>query len=103
MQMSHALSLDRLPVGRIARITSIDWAQLDPSEARRLREFGLYEGMEIEMLHRGTILFRDPLAVRIGRMRVAIRSVHAAAVSLELVDAVVAGESSSPSTGVDAA
>jgi hypothetical protein len=36
-------------------------------------------------------------------MRVAIRSVHAAAVSLELVDAVVAGQSSSPSTGVDAA
>lgn len=89
MQVSpaHALSLplDRLPIGHVARIASIDWSRLDPAEARRLREFGLFEGVEVEVLHRGSLLFRDPLAIRVGRMRVAIRSVHAAAVMLDPV------------------
>lgn len=87
MQLSHALPLDKLPVGQSARIAAVDWAMLDPKEARRLREFGLFEGVEVEVLHRGTLLFRDPLAIRIGRMRVAIRSVHAAAVTLDVVNA----------------
>ncbi|WP_343042855.1 FeoA family protein [Sphingomonas lacunae] len=80
--MSHPLSLDRLPVGRVARIAHIDWARLDSGEARRIREFGIYEGMDIEILHRGSLFFRDPLAIRIGRMRVVMRAVHAAAISL---------------------
>lgn len=76
-------TLDNLPVGSTARIASIDWDALVSSEARRLRELGLYEGVDVEMLHRGALFFRDPLAVRIGRMRVVIRTVHAAAVTLE--------------------
>jgi ferrous iron transport protein A len=37
----------------------------------------------VEPLHRGWFLFRDPLAVRVGRMTVAIRAAHAAAVKVE--------------------
>jgi ferrous iron transport protein A len=84
MQLSaHALSLDRLPVGQTARIASIDWSAMAESEGRRLRELGFCEGVEVETLHRGALLFRDPLAVRIGRMRIVVRSAHAAAVMLE--------------------
>lgn len=84
MQDSHAaLTLDRLPTGSTARIAAIDWDALALAEGRRLRELGLYEGMDVEMLHRGALFFRDPLAVRVGRMRVVIRSIHAAAVTLE--------------------
>ncbi len=84
MQLPSAmLSLDRLPVGRTARIASIDWAAMAESEGRRLRELGFYAGVEVEVLHRGALLFRDPLAVRIGRMRILVRSAHAAAVMLD--------------------
>lgn len=84
MQSSPAsTTLDRLAVGGVARIASVDWASLADSDARRLRELGLYEGVEVEVLHRGALFFRDPLAVRVGRMRVVLRSIHAAAVTLE--------------------
>lgn len=84
MQTSpSAQTLDQMPVGQTARIASVDWASLADSESRRLRELGLYEGVEVEVLHRGALFFRDPLAVRVGRMRVVLRSVHAAAVTLE--------------------
>ena len=83
MQTITPLSLDRLPLGRTAAVAAVDWDRIPENEARRLREFGLFEGVEVEALHRGSLLFRDPLAVRIGRTRFAIRSVHAAAVTLE--------------------
>jgi ferrous iron transport protein A len=39
---------------------------------RRLLEFGFVEGAELEVLHEGAIR-RDPIAVRIDDMRVALR------------------------------
>ena len=78
-----ASSLDKLPVGQSALVAAVDWARLDPAEARRLRELGLFEGVKIEALHRGALFFRDPLAVRIGRMQFVIRARHAAAITLE--------------------
>ena len=39
---------------------------------RRLLEFGFVEGAEIEILHQGAIR-RDPIAVRVDDMRVALR------------------------------
>lgn len=83
MQTITPLSLDRLPLGRIASVAAVDWDRIPENEARRLREFGLFEGVEVEALHRGSLLFRDPLALRIGRTRFAIRSAHAAAVTVE--------------------
>jgi ferrous iron transport protein A len=73
------LSLDQLEVGTRARVTSIDWASLDTSEACRLRHFGFDDGIMVEPLHLGPF-GRDPLAIRVGRMTVAIRRRHARAV-----------------------
>lgn len=83
MQLAAPLTLDTLAVGASAQIASIDWDSLNPSEARRLRELGLFEGVEVEALHRGSLFWRDPLAVRVGRMRFVIRAVHAAAIHLD--------------------
>jgi ferrous iron transport protein A len=76
---SPTTSLDQLKLGTRARITSIDWDSLEESEANRLRHFGFDEGVSVEPLHLGPF-GRDPLAVRVGRMTVAIRRAHARAV-----------------------
>ncbi len=73
------LSLDLLKVGTKARILSIDWSALDHAESCRLRHFGFDEGVTVEPLHLGPF-GRDPLAIRVGRMTVAIRRKHAGAV-----------------------
>ena len=75
----ESLSLDELKVGTCARIASIDWSSLEPSEGSRLRHFGFDEGVTVEPLHLGPF-GRDPLAIRVGRMTVAIRRTHARAV-----------------------
>lgn len=77
------MQLDQLPLNKVARISRVDWAQLGETEAHRLRCLGFDPGVEVEPLHRGWFLFRDPLAVRVGRMTVAIRAAHAAAVKVE--------------------
>lgn len=74
-----SLSLDQLAVGRRAHVASIDWTVLEESEACRLRHFGFDEGVAVEPLHLGPF-GRDPLAIRVGRMTVAIRRSHARAV-----------------------
>jgi len=74
-----SISLDRLAVDTRARIASINWESLDSSEATRLRQFGFDEGVMVEALHLGPF-GRDPIALRVGRMTVAIRRKHAAAV-----------------------
>jgi ferrous iron transport protein A len=77
-----AISLDRLPVGTRARVTDIDWRSLEESEACRLRHFGFDEGVTVEPLHVGPF-GRDPIAIRVGRMTVAIRRRHAGAVQVQ--------------------
>ncbi len=74
--------LDQLPLNQAALISGVEWDLLSPSEGRRLREFGFEDGIEVENLHRGWFLFKDPIAVRIGRMTVAIRKAHAAAITV---------------------
>jgi len=73
------LSLDELKVGVRGRISWVDWSSLEEAEASRLRHFGFDEGVMVEPLHLGPI-GRDPLAIRVGRMTVAIRRVQARAV-----------------------
>jgi ferrous iron transport protein A len=75
----ESLALDKLATGRKARILSIDWGALEAAESSRLRNFGFDEGMTVEALHLGP-LGRDPIAIRVGRMTVAIRRRHASAV-----------------------
>lgn len=75
--------LDELPLKSPARIASIEWSALVPAEARRLRELGFDEGMEIQTLHSGSILGRDPIACRVGRMTIALRRAAASAIVVE--------------------
>lgn len=73
------LSLDELAVGSRGRIAAVEWHLLDEGEVCRLRHFGFDEGATVEPLHLGPF-GRDPLAVRVGRMTVAIRRNHARAI-----------------------
>lgn len=66
-----------------ATISAIDWDALSERDARRLRELGFDEGVAVEPLHGAGLVTRDPLAVRIGRMTVAIRRAHALVVEIE--------------------
>ena len=75
-------SLDRLTVGTKARVSNVDWAALDKAEACRLRHFGFDEGVTVEPLHLGPF-GRDPIAIRVGRMTVAIRRRHAGAIHVQ--------------------
>ena len=73
------VSLDQLKLGTRAVVAGIDWDSLDEGEACRLRHFGFDEGVAVEPLHLGPF-GRDPIAIRVGRMTVAIRRAHARAV-----------------------
>lgn len=77
------IRLDRAPLGRHFRISHIHWDNLSAEEGRRLREFGLDDGVTVTPLHRGSIFSRDPLALTIGRMKVIIRANQAAAIEVE--------------------
>ncbi len=78
------LRLTELPLRQPAYVDTIDWPSLSPAEAQRLREFGLCEGASVEALHHGGIWGRGPIACRIGRMTIAMRRHHAAAVTVRI-------------------
>ena len=77
------LRLDQLPFRTPATVTGIDWSVLSEGDAKRLRNLGFDAGVEIEALH-GAPFGKDPLAVRIGRMMVAMRRAQARAVSVSI-------------------
>ncbi len=79
------MTLDELPFAQEAVIGSIDWAGFSVRDARRLRELGFDEGVAVEPLHGAGLFARDPIAVRIGRMTVAIRRAHAARMNVDPV------------------
>lgn len=76
------MTLDELENDLTARICAVDWEAVAPDEAKRLQALGFDEGAEVSIAHRGTFLWRDPLAVRIGAMTVALRRSHARAFSI---------------------
>lgn len=76
------MRLTDLPLRQPAYVDLIDWTLLSASEGQRLREFGLCEGASVEALHRGGLLGKGPVACRIGRMTIAMRRSHAAAVTV---------------------
>ena len=78
------VQLDQLPLNAHATVRVIDWAAMPDSEGHRLRSLGLEEGVGIEALHRGILLWKDPMAVRVGRMTIALRRKVAAAITCEL-------------------
>jgi ferrous iron transport protein A len=62
------LSLDRLPVGQLARIAVI---QGDGPIVQRLLEMGLLEGEEVEVL--GFAPLGDPVEIRLRDCRLSLR------------------------------
>lgn len=76
------MTLDELAPLRRAEIVSIDWGLLAPDEAKRLRALGIDEGARVAVAHRGIFAGRDPVAIEIGRMTVAIRRAHARAMQV---------------------
>ena len=65
-------TLDKLPLRSGGSIVGIDWDRLSERDARRL---------PVEKLHKGPFGV-DPIACRIGRMTVALRSAQAAAIAV---------------------
>ena len=77
------MTLDGFESGRSARITGVDWAALAEDEGKRLKALGVDEGAEVAIVYRGVFGTRDPLALRLGNMTIAIRRAHARAISVE--------------------
>ena len=79
------MTLDRLPIGQMARIVAVDWLRLADEEAQRLQALGIDRGAQVAVAHRGIFGGRDPLAITVGRMTVALRRAHAGAMEVEAV------------------
>lgn len=79
------MTLDMLPPRRRAEIVAVDWAALAPDEAKRLQALGIDAGTRVAIAHRGIFAGRDPIALAIGRMTVAIRRAHARAMTVKEV------------------
>lgn len=79
------ISLAHLPRHRTGTVAAVEWEALSLPEARRLRELGLDEGVEVELLRRSGIL-GGPVACRIGRMTVALRKHVARAIHVSPLD-----------------
>lgn len=73
--------LDELPYDTPATVAEIHWESLSDGDARKLRNLGFDEGVAIEALY-GAPFGRDPLAVRIGRMQIALRLAQARAIAV---------------------
>jgi ferrous iron transport protein A len=70
-----------LKVGAEAQLRGVDPGELE----RRLLEMGFVEGARFELLHEG-LIGRDPIAVRIEDLTVALRRREASAVLVSLID-----------------
>ncbi len=77
------MKLEALERGAAARIESVDWSAIAPEEGKRLRALGIDQGAQITIAYRGIFGGKDPIAILIGRMMIAIRRVHAAAIRVE--------------------
>lgn len=78
------VQLDQIPLNKVHIVRVIDWAAMPESEGHRLRSLGLEEGVGIEALHKGILLWKDPIAVRVGRMTIALRRKVASAITCEV-------------------
>ena len=77
------MTLDQIPCGQSATITAVHWSELAPEEGLRLRALGIDEGVLVGVAHRGIFLGHDPIALTVGRMTVALRRTHAAAMEVQ--------------------
>ena len=82
-KVNDTMTLDLVPKGGSARIVAVAWDRLADEEARRLRALGIDEGAQVSVAHRGVFGGRDPIALTVGRMTVALRRAHARAMQVE--------------------
>ncbi len=75
------MRLDELPYNMPATVAGIAWESLSEGDAKKLRNLGFDEGVAIEALY-GAPFGRDPLAVRIGRMQIALRRAQAQGIAV---------------------
>jgi ferrous iron transport protein A len=75
--------LSQLPRHTPARIVNVAWAAMAKSEQVRLKGLGVETGAEVELLHQGGWWHKDPLAVRLGRMTIAMRRALASHIQVE--------------------
>lgn len=80
------MTLDQIEHDRPARIVRVAWERLAGEEAKRLLALGVDEGAELAVIHRGIFGTRDPLALRLGNMTIALRRSHALAIEVEPID-----------------
>ena len=91
MEANDLQTLGDLAVGEPAQIVKIIGQGADDKPGRidevelerRLLEMGFLEGEEVEILHEGPV-GRDPIAVRLGGMIIAIRRFEARAVIVKV-------------------
>ena len=76
------MTLDLLESEKLATIVTVNWTALADDEAKRLQARGIDTGAQVAVMHRGIFGTRDPLAIRIGRMTVALRRSHALAIEV---------------------
>ena len=77
------MTLDGFDHEKTARIVAVNWTALAEDEGKRLKALGVDEGAEVAVIHRGIFGTRDPIAIRIGRMTIALRRSHALAIKVE--------------------
>ncbi|NVJ97424.1 MAG: ferrous iron transport protein A [Alphaproteobacteria bacterium] len=80
-------ALGEMKVGTSGRVSGIDVTGIDGVSAEmadRLREMGFAENLEVEVLHQSPF-GRDPIAVRVGSMTVALRRREANIIKVQLV------------------
>ena len=85
--MSNVIKLSDARVGDRGVIVSVGTHCHHQTEEveleRRLLELGLVEGANIELIHEG-LFGRDPMALKVDDMRVALRRKEAASLTVEL-------------------
>jgi ferrous iron transport protein A len=84
--MSNVISLSDARLGDrgvITRVSTVEGDEHGAELERRLLELGFVEGAQIQLLHQG-VIGRDPMALKVDDMRVALRRREARGLSVEL-------------------
>jgi ferrous iron transport protein A len=88
LKLSHARKGARGVIVRVGDHARTDEHALELE--RRLLELGFVEGANVELLHEG-LFGRDPIAMKVDDMRVALRRHEAASLTVRFEPAFVAG------------
>ena len=85
--MSNVIKLSEARVGQRGVITEVGshchHHTEDVELERRLLELGFVEGANVELIHEG-LFGRDPIAMKVDDMRVALRRHEAASITVQL-------------------